>query len=122
MFEEGTYGAPEVSDVSLGNRELPFLSNLDSKPRFIKQHKLKICKTKLDLFRFWQNMFPNLDLALLMATINVLTSLPGSWCIRILRVIDIELRKFTFAFSPVDGIQAPRPVCLPPSRYPAHCG
>jgi len=44
------YGAPEVSNVSLGNRELPLLSNL--------------------------------DLALLMATVNVLSCLPRNWCIR----------------------------------------
>ena len=88
MLEKGTYGAPEVSNVSLGNRELPLLSNLGSKQRFIKQRKLTM-KKHLIFFSFWQHMFPNLDLALLMATVNVLSCLPRNWCIRILRVNDI---------------------------------
>ena len=50
MFEKGTYCAPEVSDVSLGNRELPFLSNLEQSK--IKTKKLKAFNNKkaLDLF------------------------------------------------------------------------
>ena len=43
-------------------------------------------------------MFPNLDLALLMATVNVFSSLPRSWCIRILQgnyIVKIELNIYT---------------------------
>ena len=45
IFEFGTYGAPEVSDVSLSNWELPFLSNLN-----IKERKLGIKKSDCRFF------------------------------------------------------------------------
>ena len=51
-------------------------------------------KKHLIFFCFWQHMFPNLDLALLMATVTVFSSLPRSWCIRILQgnyIVKIEL-------------------------------
>ena len=44
IFEFGTYGAPEVSDVSLSNWELPFLSNLKI---FRKENLLKLLRSSV---------------------------------------------------------------------------
>ena len=80
IFEFGTYGAPEVSDVSLSNWELPFLSNLKIKERKLGE------KVRLQiLFSYQQYFNPNLDLSLLMATVNILSSV-WNWGERILMI------------------------------------
>ena len=86
---KGNLWCPRGFQCQFGQQGTPTSVQPGGQTKIYKTTKTQNAKKHLIFFSFWQHMFPNLDLALLMATVNVLSCLPRNWCIRILRVNDI---------------------------------